>query len=49
MARRINRITEKKRDDLCIHLRQAMLPLIDCIFTWLIASGLVTKLPLLLA
>ena len=48
MARRINRITEKKIDDLCIHLRQAMFPLIDCIFTWLVASSLVPKLPLLL-
>jgi len=45
MDRRINQISEKKTDGLCIHFRQAMFPLIYCIFTWLVASSLVTKLP----
>jgi hypothetical protein len=45
MDRRINQISEKKTDGLCIHFRKAMFPLIYCIFTWLVASSLVTKLP----
>ncbi len=38
------RIIETKTDGLCIHFPQAMFHLIDCIFTRLIASSLLTQL-----